>query len=295
MKTDIYEKITNAIIAQIEGTLDGEYRTPWISLGGVNYPTSIAGRQYRGVNVFMLSMTAAAKNYSTGVWGTYKAWKKIGAQVQKGERGTSIVFWQRINKETINDTGEKEQSSFMFAKGYSVFNAAQVTGYEPPENKVVLNDHDLIENCETLVADYFKREKCTLEIGGDVACFIPAQDTVKVPLPGQFKDIKEYYSTTFHEMGHSTGHKSRLDRDLRNRFGSQAYAAEELIAELTSAMTCGIMGIEDTPREDHAKYLKHWLQLLKDDKKAIFTAASKAQKATDYITGYEYQEAEKAA
>ncbi len=289
---DVYAEVTNAIIKQIEdGLADGKWTKPWASTsaGGSTLPHSIANRAYRGINVPILMGAAQASGYASNLWGTYKAWQGAGAQVRKGQRGTLVVFWKRIEVED-KDTSEKKK--LLFAKGYSVFTAEQVEGFDLAGHRQAQIDKlpclaQRLDHVEETTAAYFQAEAITLGHGGGRAFYSPGEDHVQMPLHEAFKSTEGYYGTLLHEAGHSTGHDKRLDRDFSGRFGNAAYAFEELVAELASAMTCGALGIEDQPREDHAQYVRSWLETLKGDKRAIFTAASQAQKAADLILAHE--------
>ena len=279
MKIDIQKQVTDRIITHLESDDLGQWEKPFF---GISNNTNItSGKPYRGINVFLLSMTGFNSQY----WGTFKQWKSLGANVAKGSKGTHIVFWKRIEKE--KDDGEK--TAFMMCRGYTVFNADQCENVPEKFNaKTEVKKPDF--------ADLIDAENIMLNSGVTVthspqgrAFYQPATDQVHLPNKANFTATKTstaaecYYSTAFHELGHATGHKSRLDRDLRGRFGDQSYAAEELVAEMTAAFMCQLTGVSQAVRADHAKYIASWLKVLKADKTAIFTASSKAQKAADYL------------
>jgi len=306
-KIDIQQKITDAVIAQIDAGIKGDFSKPWFDLNA-GLPVSLAtGKRYNGSNVFWLAITQKEMGYASNVWGTYHGWftkgggirqgKKIikpsTMHVRAGEKSTPVQKWF-IKDEKKNEAGEIVQKKVFAAQYFSVFNADQVEGYEAPATKP-LNDIELTETMIDFCDNYVANSGITYTIGGDQACYIPSKDTVKRPQLGQFKTPIDAFNTTTHEFGHSTGHKSRLDRNLNNRFGDQAYAMEELIAEFTSAIIAGVLGIEETPREDHAQYLQNWKQVLTDDKKAVWAAATAAQKAADYIMDLAAAEYAKAA
>lgn len=283
-RRDIYESITSKIVNALEqGIAKQSWERPWKRCPGVSdLPHSIDGRAYRGVNVPVLLCT----DYTSNVWGTYKAWRAKGAQVRKGEKGEQVVFWKRTEYKPTD--GQEENRQILFAKGYHVFAAEQVDGFDLAEH-VTKKQAGLprlaerLEHAEQVTGRYFRQEGITLAHGGDRAFYAPSRDHVQMPLMEAFTSTEGYYSTLLHEAGHSTGHDNRLDRRFGKRFGDDAYAFEELIAELASAMLCGSLNIEDEPRPDHARYLNSWLDVLKQDKRAIFTAASKAQAAADLI------------
>ena len=276
-------EITQRFIDAIEAGLEGKWERPWTTIADAGMPLSLStGKNYRGINVWILMMEAWAKGYQNNLWGTYKQWQEKGAQVRKGEKSTMVVLWKPVTKQ--NDQGE--DNTFMMLRGFNVFNVDQVEGYEMPENDDALPEstNERIAAIENLVSDI----GVDVRHGGNRAFYVPSMDFVQMPLIEQFKDSEGYYSTLLHEMVHWTGHASRVDRDLNaGRFGDEAYAFEELVAELGSAFLMAQFGISDEPREDHAKYLRGWLKVLQNDSKAIFTAASKAQAAVDFINGHE--------
>jgi antirestriction protein ArdC len=195
------------------------------------------------------------------------------------------VFWKRIEvkKTESNDNGDaltddKGRKFRLIARGYSVFNAAQVDGYCPKARPVISEAER-----DAIAESYFAAIPARVEHGGNRACYYPGADYIRLPEFEQFKSGGHYYATRGHESGHWTGHESRCNRDFSGRFGDQAYAAEELVAELAAAFLCAMLGLENEPRPDHAQYLAHWLGILKGDKRAIFTAASKAQGAVDFL------------
>ncbi|MBM2321033.1 MULTISPECIES: ArdC family protein [Marivita] len=279
-KPDVYTQVTNHIIQAMETV--GTFRLPWITDEGTRCarPVNIASQHpYNGVNTISLWITALGAAYPSHVWGTYRQWQAKGCQVRKGEKATVIVFYRRL------DHDDKERVRFV-AKASWVFNAAQVDGYAATEH--VLPDmpsFDPVHSAEILVA----RTGAKVEEHGDVACYIPSQDVILMPDRRRFTDQRStapseaFYSTLCHELVHWSGAKPRLDRDLTGRFGDKAYAMEELVAELGAAFLCADLGISQAPREDHAGYIKSWLAVLKEDKRAIFTAASKAAQAAQWL------------
>ena len=220
-------------------------------------------------------------SYPKKAFASYKQWAEKECQVKKGSKGFPIVFWSFTENE---EAGKKSA----FLKQYTVFNVAQVDGdfarklEQTPEKP--LNTIEAIENAETTLHDYLKRENIRLE-NSDTAAYWPMSDKITHPFIGQFESKESYYSTALHEATHSTGHTNRLSRDLTGGFGSEKYANEELVAELGAAMLCGALGISQTPRPDHAQYIASWLKALKKDNRLIFAASGKAQKACDFILG----------
>jgi antirestriction protein ArdC len=287
-RSDIYTRITADIVAAIE-TDAGEWRMPWHHDGGsVARPRNVAcDRSYRGVNILALWAAARRASYTSGVWGTYQQWSQLRCQVRKGEKATTVVFWKEMRKgdhanaesdgAERSDHGDREDRPRFFARGYSVFNASQVDNYMPPDLP------RLSESERIACADaFFAALNIPIIIGAE-ACYRPDIDTVFMPPFERFIDAAGYYSCLGHETGHATGAKHRLDRDLTGRFGSAKYAMDEIIVELTSSFIMADLGIAHTPRAEHAAYIASWLKALKNDSRAIFTAASKAQAAADWM------------
>lgn len=273
---DVYQSVTDTIVRAIEND-PGKVLLPWHRSDGGIPKNATNDVYYNGINIIHLWCVAQQRNYGTAKWATYKQWKEIGAQVRKGEKSSLIVFYKQVTTE--------EDDTYRVLKHYTVFNADQVDGYDPPE----LQGDPITRIAE---ADrYTAKTGAVIQTGGHTACYRPATDTIHIPDERRFFDTatsnrtEAYYSVLFHELTHWTGAKKRLDRDLKNRFGSEAYAMEELVAELGAAYQCARLGVTPEPRLDHAQYINNWLKVLKDDKKAIFSAAAKAQEAVNYLMG----------
>lgn len=277
--TDIYTRITNQIIEAMEAGAD-QWQMPWHFDGaGMRPVNAVSGKPYRGVNVLALWCAADAAGYSSDKWATYKQWAESGQQVRKGEKSSTIVFWK------INDAGEETEAEGddqngprrIVARGYNVFNAEQIEGYQaptaPPCPEVQRLDH---------ADEFFSALGADIQHGGGRAFYRPATDHIQMPPFEVFRSTVAYYATLSHEVTHWTGAKTRLDRDLKGRFGDEAYAAEELVAELGAAFLCADLGLANEPRPDHAAYVASWIKVLKNDKRAIFTAAAKAQQAASF-------------
>lgn len=289
---DIHQAITDQIVTAMESA--GDFQMPWIRSRGGSFarPQNIAsGNLYNGVNVLSLWVSALAAEFPSNIWGTYKQWQDKGCQVRKGEKSSLVVFYKTFEVEqTDPETGESESGERMMARASRVFNAAQVEGFElAAENLPDAPLFDPIERAERFAA----ATGAIIEEGGDKACYIPSADMIRMPDRRRFtgtdttSPAEAFYSTLSHELVHWTSATSRLDRQLSRRFGDEAYAMEELIAELGAAFLCADLGITPEPRQDHACYLKNWLSVLKDDKKAIFTAAAKASQAASYLLAQE--------
>ncbi len=277
MKTnELREEITNKVIALMEeyGT---DWTKPWTS-GGGGLPTNIVSKKaYSGINIIMLMVA----DKGTNEWGTYKQWAERDAQVRKGEKGTHIIFYKSLKKESVIE-GAKDIVIPMM-RNYTVFNASQVDGYEvvTPEPKGLGEKMDDVE--------LFIGNTDAKFFNGSSAYYSPKEDKICMPDLELFygtdtsSDIECYYSTLLHELTHWTGAKHRLDRDLKNKFGSKDYAKEELVAELGATFLGIELGIHNEPRPDHAKYLNSWMTVLKEDPSAIFKASTMASKAVAYL------------
>jgi antirestriction protein ArdC len=281
-RKDIYARITQEIVAAIEAG-PGRWRMPWHHDGSdVARPLNLASKKrYRGVNVLALWVAAMKGGYASGVWGTYRQFAEAGGQVRKGERATTVVFWKQFRNGAADETEDGEDDTrrarFM-ARGYSVFNLAQVDGLDWPKPP------ELPETERVAAAEAFARNlDIPIRTVGDQACYVPALDEVRMPPFARFRSAEAFYSTSFHELAHATSHKSRLDRRLDTRFGSKAYAAEELIADICSGFLMADLGFAHGARPETAAYLASWLECLKTDSRAIFTAAAKAQAAADWM------------
>ena len=289
MKTerfDIHQHVTNKIMSAIERGA-GEFRLPWHrSTGNIMRPANIASKKpYRGVNVLTLWATADEKGYRSGIWGTYKQWAEAGAQVRKGEKSAYIVFYKEITLASA-DGDRDETDTRLFARATPVFAAEQVDGWTIPSIDAPATIITPIKQAEAFVA----ATGASITHGGSRAFYSPSTDSIHLPPCETFigsptsSPAEAYYSTLLHELTHYTSHESRCNRQLGERFGDDAYAMEELVAELGAAFLCADLRITDEPRADHAQYLDHWLKVMKADKKAIFTAASKASEAAAFLT-----------
>lgn len=294
-RADVYARVTDAIVAAIEsGMAKGkDWRMPWHRRrdpgGSPMLPVNVArGAAYRGVNTLALWAAAEAKGYPGGLWGTYRQWAEFGGQVRKGERAATVVFWRFPDAakgsgevEEGEEAEEGEARRGPWARAYAVFNAAQVDGAALPASTApALPEAARIADAEAFFAAL---PGLDLRHGGNAAFYSPATDHVRMPPFADFRTGEGYYATLAHEAAHWTGHPSRLARDLTGRFGSGAYAAEELVAELGAAFALAALGLAAEPREDHARYVAHWLGLLRGDRRAIFAAAGKAQAAADWL------------
>lgn len=275
-------RITQEIIARLE-TGVRPWIKPWRGVP-VSRPLRACGVPYRGMNVFWLWMIADMSGYASPFWMTYNQAKALGGQVRKGETSTIAIFYKSYTKEVeAIDTGEKRDEARRVLKAYPVFNADQVDGL--PERYHPAAGLELVEPAGRLAEldAFFAAIPAELRHHGDEAYYEPAPDRVTMPPIHLFGSFDHYYATLAHELSHWTGHPSRLGRELKNRFGTSAYAAEELVAELASAMLGAELGLPVAHLDSHASYIDRWLQLLKDDDRAILTAAAKAEEAASLL------------
>jgi len=270
-----YDVITNRILALLEqGTVP--WHRPWDSAMGL--PRNLVSqRAYRGINVWLLTATASPSPF----WATFHQVTAAGGSVRKGAHGVPVVFWKVYNREDP-ETGEAEKRFVL--RQYTVFNAAQLDGVAIPEITVLAHRFTPIERCAHLVDAMPQRP--TILHGHPRACYTPATDTLHLPHPTCFQSPEAYYATVWHELVHSTGHRSRLNRrTLTDRclFGDPTYAKEELVAEMGAAYLCGVCGIANATLATSAAYLQSWMQVLRHDPTMLVHAAAQAQKAADYI------------
>ncbi|MDP3674311.1 MAG: zincin-like metallopeptidase domain-containing protein [Novosphingobium sp.] len=280
-RADAYTRITDEIAATIEAGA-GNWKMPWHHDGrATSRPLNVASsRYYRGINVLLLWAAANAAGFAEGVWGTYRQWQAEGAQVRKGEHGSTVVLWKPFERGDARDDGEQEDRGRrgVYARCFTVFNAAQVDGYES-EPVPQIDEATRYAHADSFVANL----GIDCEFGGDRAFYSPHIDRVQMPHFRQFKDALSFYGTLLHEHGHASGARHRLNRDLTGSFGSATYAAEEICVEILSGFLLADLGLAYHPRADHAAYVASWLKALRGDPRAIFTAASKAQLAADWM------------
>ncbi|MEP3480187.1 MAG: zincin-like metallopeptidase domain-containing protein [Fuerstiella sp.] len=296
-RRDIYQEVTNRIVEHLE-TGVAPWVKPWSSphrSGPVSRPLRHNGEAYRGVNVLMLWIESMAKGYDCPLWLTFNQTKEMGGHVRKGETSTEIVFFSTFTKDGNKSEAatEDQEERIPFLKTYRVFNASQCEGL-PNRFYDTVQQQNSDESPVPAAQEFVRNTKAEIIAGGNRAFYRPADDVIGMPAFEKFRNAESHAATLSHELLHWSGHKSRLDRDLTgNRFADDAYAVEELVAEMGAAFLCADLSITPEVREDHASYLQSWLNVLKQDKKAIFTAASMASKAVDYLHGL--QPAEKAA
>ena len=285
---DVYTRITDKIIAELE---KGErpWMKPWNAehaAGKITRPLRYNGLPYSGINVVMLWAEAMEKGYNAPLWMTFKQAQELGGHVKKGEHGSLVVYANTLTKtETNETTGEDEEHKIPFMKGYTVFNVEQID--DLPAHYYAMQAPQL-ETAQRLdhAEQFFKNLRADIRYGGNRAFYAIGADYVQMPPFEFFKDPESFYATQLHECTHWTRHPTRLDRDFgRKKWGDEGYAMEELVAELGSAFLSADLGLTPEVRDDHAAYLAGWLKVLKEDKRAIFSAAAHAQRAAEFLHG----------
>ena len=285
-KRDIYAEVTANIIKAIEADPD-KVTMPWQRSGmPIQLPRNVESENcYNGINVVNLWVTAEIHGFSTGIWGTYRQWSENGCQVRKGEKSSLVIFYKEFNVEASDDDDDGNGTSARrVARASRVFNADQVDGFEPDP----IPHSDPIERIKS-VDRFVTSTHADIKHGGDRAFYRRSSDHIQMPDETRFIDtdhgtrVQGYYAVLLHELTHWTSDKHRCDRQLGKRFGDNAYAMEELIAELGAAFLCAELNITSEPRPDHASYIANWLEVLKSDNKAIFAAAAKANQAVTYL------------
>jgi antirestriction protein ArdC len=284
-RQSLYSEVTGRIIAELE-----EGRFPWVqpwesARCGCTMPHNAAtGRRYSGINVLILWAAAIEGGHSSQRWLAYRQAQLAGGHVRKGEKGTVVCYADRFTPRAEEERAaeeDREARQVAFLKRFVVFNVDQCEGL--PEAMIRLpeigGEREAIPHADVLIA----ASGADFRIGGPEAFYAPALDYVQVPPQQAFAEPISWYRTALHELGHWTGHASRLDRDQSGAFGSDAYAREELVAEIASAFLCASLSIKPTVR--HADYVGSWLSVLREDEHAIFRAASLASNAADYLLG----------
>ena len=282
MSKQITEIITDRIISSLE-----QGQIPWKKTW-VNEPqNAISKKPYRGINRLLLSMT----DFSSPYFLTYRQAQNLGGHIKKGSHGIPIVFWQIVKPSTAkkneeDDMVEVSERTVPFMKYYTVFNLSQTEGIELVKFTEHKRDFKPLETCEQIVKGY-KASPIILHQGFQ-PCYIPSTDTVEIPICENFNTSEDYYSTLFHELSHSTGHKKRLNRKEvveSNFFGGTEYATEELVAEIGASFLCSYAGIENKTIDNSTAYIQNWLKVLNDDRKMVINAASRAERSMAYILG----------
>jgi antirestriction protein ArdC len=287
-RVSLYDEITDKIIADLEVG-----RVPWVqpwrgstAETPLGLPTNAAtGRRYAGINVLLLWGAVIEHAFPSQSWLTFRQALALGGYVRKGEHGTTIVYADRFvseeEKQRAREAGEEAQA-IPFLKRFTVFNAAQCENL--PDDVAIVAPPPALHLIEPRVEALIRATGIDFRIGGNSAFYMPALDYVQVPPPQDFFEPINWHRTALHELGHATGHVSRLDRDLTGSFGTKKYAFEELVAEINAAFCCASFGIAPTVR--HADYIRSWLEVLRQDNRAIVRAASQASKAADWLLSF---------
>lgn len=287
-RATLYDEITDKIIAELEAG-----RVPWVQPWGteaakapLSMPRNAASaRPYSGINVLILWGAVIERGFAGQSWLTFRQALALGGHVRKGERGTTVVYADRFvpadERRRAREMGEEAQA-VPFLKRFTVFNTDQCE--ELPADVATTAPMPLPGMIEPQVEALIKATGIDFRIGGNRAFYMPAEDYVQVPPPAAYFEPINWHRTALHELGHASGHPSRLNRDLGGSYGTKKYAFEELIAELCAAFSCASLGIVPTVR--HADYIGSWLEVLREDNRAIVRAASQASKAADYLLGF---------
>ena len=286
-RTNLYSEITDKIIAELEAE-----RVPWVQPWGTAAKAPLAmpknastGRTYSGINVLLLWGAVVERGFAGQSWLTFRQALSLGGNVRKGERGTTVVYADRFvpedEKTRAAETGDDPQA-IPFLKRFTVFNVAQCENL--PDGMAAVTPPVPAGLIEPRVEALIQATGIDFRIGGDRAYYVPAHDYVQVPPPQAYFEPINWHRTALHELGHATGHASRLGRDFSGSFGSKKYAFEELIAEINAAFCCASLGIVPTVR--HADYIGSWLEVLREDNRAIVRAASQASKAADWLLAF---------
>jgi len=284
-RRDIYQDITDKITQQLSQGIR-PWLKPWNAehaAGRITRPLRHNGEPYHGINILMLWASAEEQGFISPYWLTFKQAKSLGGHVKKGEKGSPVVYASTFEKTDTNAKGEEVEQRIPFLKQYTVFAADQIDGL--PDHFYALQQppNSDIERVETADA-FFNATNADIREGGSKAYYAIGSDHIQMPPLECFRDAESHAATLAHEICHWTRHESRLSRDLgRKRWGDEGYAMEELVAELGSAFLCADLAITPEVMPDHAAYVATWLKVLEDDKRAIFTAASLASKAVDYL------------
>ncbi len=286
MNADLYQRITDRIIAQLEKGV-APWQQTWATVGGGLPKNVVSRKHYRGINTLLLWSAAEEHRYESNLWATYRQWDALGGHVKRGEHGTKIIYWNVTNQTVLNEeTGKDEERRRLLCREYTVFNLDQCGGESLDRYRIARPVRDFVdfgpaeEAIRATGADIFH--------GGNRAFYNPLTDCIYLPHKEAFDNEADYYAVALHELAHWTSHERRLSRlDKLARFGDKSYATEELVAELAGAFLTGALKIpNDRTLDSAAAYLAHWLTVLRSDSKAIFTAATAASAAADYILAF---------
>ncbi len=274
----IYEQITSQILAALENGTNGWQELWDKSIDTGNPHNLLTGKDYSGVNVMMLWVTAWMRGYGSNEWLTFKQAAAMNGRIRRGEKGTACVFFRKVDLPKKSD--EERDRTRSIAKGFFVFNREQIDGLPPSELKA--KTFDPLADGEAIL----NASHANIKHGGNEAYYRASTDTIQLPCKASFSAAENYYAVALHELTHWTGHSTRLDRTRGERFGDEAYAFEELVAELGAAFLCARLKLKGR-LENHADYIASWVKILKTDTRAVLTAASQAEKAANFVLGFQ--------
>lgn len=273
--TTVYEEVTTNIVSMLESGDVAPWRKDWTGEALSLPHNAVTNHEYQGINIWNLTMVGWAKGFGSNQWATYKQWQSAGGQVRKGEKSTTAVFFKPLMR--TDDSGEEYQINI--ARSFHVFNKDQVDIDMPSEEPQKLNRDDLELHGSSLEMV----NSLSVRLSQGQPAYNRVLDSISMPKPETFTSMNAYFATMAHECSHATGHDKRLNRVFGKRFGDDAYAMEELVAELSAAYLCAKFGVP-YELEQHASYLNSWIRKLKEDSKAIFNVAAASQRAADYIS-----------
>jgi len=286
-KKDIYQQVTDTIITQLEKGIV-PWSCPWKSNTGFSFSMPFnheSGKKYQGINIVLLWCAAMDKDYTCNEWATFKQWSFKKERIRKGEKGTTIIYYDTYEKEV-----DGKIENVPFVKSSYVFNRCQLESYVSKEQPSIIESEamSVVEPIKT-IDKFIANTDAYIENADYGACYIGGTDKIYMPYPSQFVSTEttsathHYYATLFHELIHWTGHPSRLNRERHKKFGDKVYANEELIAELGAAFLCSEFNISTRDYKNQASYIAHWLSVLKENKYCIIKAASEASKAVGLL------------
>lgn len=283
-RTDVYRTITDTIIAAIERGA-GDFVMPWHGSGIARPQNALTRSDYHGINIIALWAEAYNRSFATGWWATYRQWQEAGGQVKKDEKASTIVFFKRLEEDPQEEGDEDERRARLVARASRVFNADQVEGWTAPQGAYPHGTAEVIPSVGALAG----ASGAKIRLGQDMACYRIDGDHIEMPPLSSFigsptsSPTQAYAATLLHELVHWTGAAHRLDRGFGEGFDKERLAAEELVAEIGAAYLCADLGVSNAPRPDHAAYVGSWLKLLKNDRRAIFTASRLADRAATHL------------
>jgi len=292
-RTDVYSRVTSRIVEDLERGVR-PWLKPWNAehaAGRITRPLRHNGQKYSGINILTLWMSAEVQGFVSPFWLTFQQARELGGHVRKGEHGSPVVYASTFKKREQTDDGQETEAEIPFLKEYTVFCADQCEGLPPHFYAMAVPPNESIEPIER-AALFFEGTRADIHIGGNRAFYAMEPDYIAMPCIETFRDAESHAATLAHELTHWTRHPSRLCREFgRKRWGDDGYAMEELVAELGSAFLCADLAITPEVRDDHASYIDSWLKVLKQDKRAVFSAASHASRAVDFLHGLQPQPA----